>query len=336
LVIDGNYVQTGGTAKIRYAAGAGSNANVKGSFTLSGGSFMINDANGSANQSQLTVDGACNLNGGTFSFLNTSGTSGVAFMILKGTTTIGSGVTFSGFLLTTSGFYFNRATAGTIDLNIAHPFSSGSIRNCFYYNTTNVTGINETYNGTSAQTTVNGTNATPGTGYAAWPTSGNVINNLTINNSAGVTMSVSKEVNGALTLTSGKLAIGANNTLLIDGTISGVTATNSITGSSTSNLTIGGTGALGSLFFDQTTPGTTNLLNNFTVLSVKIPIAFFLFLLNEPKITLKIYSSFSDSDKYSLVILFEINSVLILNLSLSKKSGTTKSKFNKSCFTSLI
>jgi hypothetical protein len=136
LVIDGNYIQTGGTVKVRSSTGS-SSANVKGSFTLSGGSFMITDANGSANQSQLTVDGTCSLNGGTFSFLNTSSTSGVAFMILKGTTTIGSGVTFGGFLLTTSGFYFDRSSAGNVSVNIAHPFSSGTIRNAFFYNTTN-------------------------------------------------------------------------------------------------------------------------------------------------------------------------------------------------------
>ena len=210
LVIDGNYEQTGGTVKIRNATGS-STANIKGSFTLNGGTFMITDANGSTNPVTLTIDGACNLMGGTFTFANTTSTSGVASFVLKGETTIGSGVTFSSFLPTTTGFYFNRATPGAISINIAHPFSTGSIRNTFYYNTTNVTGINIVYNGTSAQTTVNGTNTTPASGYAAWPTSGAVLKNLTINNSEGVTMSTAKTVNEVLTLTDGALITTSTN-----------------------------------------------------------------------------------------------------------------------------
>ncbi|MFY7879967.1 MAG: beta strand repeat-containing protein, partial [Lacibacter sp.] len=179
LVIDGNYIQTNGTMKILQSTGTAT-ANIKGAFTLNGGTFMITDANGSGNPVSLTIDGSCDLSGGTFIFANTSGTSGVASFILKGTTTIGSGVSFGGFIPTTTGFYFNRATAGTINVNIAHPFSSGTIRNCFYYNTTNVTGINETYNGTAAQSSVNGTNTTPASGYAAWPTTGTVIKDFTV------------------------------------------------------------------------------------------------------------------------------------------------------------
>ncbi|MBU3660286.1 MAG: hypothetical protein FGM14_10470 [Flavobacteriales bacterium] len=261
LVIDGNYVQTGGTAKIRAATGA-SSANVKGSFTLSGGSFMITDANGSGNQSQITVDGDCSLNGGTFSFLNTSGTSGVAFMIIRGgTTTIGSGVTFSGFLLTTSGFYFNRLTAGTMNVNIAQPFSSGSIRNAFYYNTTNTTGINETYNGSSAQTTVNGTNATPGTGFAAWPTTGTVLKTLTISNTAGVTASTAKVINTSLVVdASCRYDIGANNHTIASG------ATGTINGTLRSAATITTTGTL-------TFSSTGTYEHNFTTTAGTIPTA---------------------------------------------------------------
>ena len=65
-------------------------------------------------------------------------------------------------------------------------------------------------------------------------------------------------------MSSGNLAIGSN-TLTINGTVASMSASNALTGSATSNLTIGGSGSLGTLYFDQTTSGTSNNLNNFTV-----------------------------------------------------------------------
>ncbi len=64
-----------------------------------------------------------------------------------------------------------------------------------------------------------------------------------------------------LTLTSGTLIIDAGVTLTINGTITRTSGV--IRGSSTSNLVI--TGTSGTIAFDQTTPGTTNLLRNLTI-----------------------------------------------------------------------
>jgi hypothetical protein len=91
-------------------------------------------------------------------------------------------------------------------------------------------------------------------------------NNLTLGNSTG-----NQSINGALTVNgvltfsgTGKLILGSN-TLNINGTLSGHTSTRSLVAGGSSNLAIGGSGLLGSsLFFDQTTPGTTNRLNNLT------------------------------------------------------------------------
>ena len=90
--------------------------------------------------------------------------------------------------------------------------------------------------------------------------------NLTINKTSGaiVTLASDLAVANILTFTSGKLSIGSN-TLSLAGTVSGMSASNSLTGSSSSNLSVTGTGALGTLYFDQTTDGTTNILNNITV-----------------------------------------------------------------------
>ena len=96
-----------------------------------------------------------------------------------------------------------------------------------------------------------------------------VYNNLTINNATGISQSNDLIVNGALILSSGKLNIGTN-TITLNGTFSG-SATNSLKANGSSNLMIGGSGAMGgSLFFDQSTPGVskgTGLANDLTVLS---------------------------------------------------------------------
>jgi hypothetical protein len=67
-------------------------------------------------------------------------------------------------------------------------------------------------------------------------------------------------VNGTTT-NDGVINIGAN-TLTVNGSVTG---SGTLTGGATSNLTT--TGTTGTLYFDQTTPGTTNLLKNFTISS---------------------------------------------------------------------
>lgn len=87
------------------------------------------------------------------------------------------------------------------------------------------------------------------------------LNNLTINGTGGVTLGESTTIDGTLTLSSGSLGIGAN-TLTLNGTISG-TSTLLANGSS-SNLSLGGSGAMGTIYMDQSSAGTSNRLNNFT------------------------------------------------------------------------
>ena len=60
----------------------------------------------------------------------------------------------------------------------------------------------------------------------------------------------------------GKLTIAGATATLNGGSASGV---GTISGSSTSTLLIGGTGTSGTYYFDQTTPGTTNILKDFTL-----------------------------------------------------------------------
>lgn len=92
--------------------------------------------------------------------------------------------------------------------------------------------------------------------------------NITINNASGVSLITGYDLtistSRTLSFTSGKLNINGR-TLTLNGTVSGMSAANSITGGSTSVITIGGNGSAGTLFFDQTTDGTTNVIKQLTL-----------------------------------------------------------------------
>jgi hypothetical protein len=89
--------------------------------------------------------------------------------------------------------------------------------------------------------------------------------NLIITNSVK-TLTGDITVNGTLTFggTPNKLIIG-NNTITVNGAIAGsLTTSRNFSGSSNSNITLGGA-VNKTIFFDQSTPGTTNLINNLVI-----------------------------------------------------------------------
>jgi autotransporter-associated beta strand protein len=236
--ISGSYVQTGGAITVRTNTGA-SNFNVGGNFSIDGGTFRITDANGSSNAVTLNVDGNFTMSGGTFIFCATGTTSGPAFASIKGNVTISGGSFAGGFLVGTSGFYFNgQSSEQTLTFGLS--LSSG-VLNRFYYRSAagGPTGLNEIYNGTSAQNTITGTGAAPGAGWSAWPTTGTLIKDLTIDNTAGVTLNSDKVINGTLSLANGLLNTGACNstttsstllTLADNATVSGASASSYVNG----------------------------------------------------------------------------------------------------------
>jgi hypothetical protein len=89
---------------------------------------------------------------------------------------------------------------------------------------------------------------------------GSVLYNLTVSNSAGVSLNSNLSVTNVLSITSGKLSIGSN-TATLNGSFSG-SETHSFIGSSLSNLTIGSTYSGGTLFFSAA--GEENYLNSLT------------------------------------------------------------------------
>jgi hypothetical protein len=213
--ISGSYVQTGGAIDVRESTGS-SNFDVGGNFSLDGGTFRITAANGEANAVTLNVDGNFTMSGGTFIFCATGSTSGPAFASIKGNVTISGGSFAGGFLREASGFYFNgQSSEQTLTFGLS--LSSG-VLDRFYYRSAagGPTGLNEIYNGTSAQNTITGTGAAPGAGWSAWPTTGSLIKNLTIDNAEGVTLSTAKTVNNTLSLVKGVLNLPNALTLADD------------------------------------------------------------------------------------------------------------------------
>jgi hypothetical protein len=95
------------------------------------------------------------------------------------------------------------------------------------------------------------------------PGTSNALSTLEINSSGQVvTMSNDLQVNGTTTFSAGKLSINGN-TLSLRGLVTN-TVSGGIRGGSTSNLIVNGSVSPG-LSFDQTAPGTTNVINNLTV-----------------------------------------------------------------------
>jgi hypothetical protein len=171
------------------------------------------------------------------------------------------------------------ATTSTTSLYInpsidAEPVSPDVIDNTASTVSTGLNAIVLRQGGSSSAATLNVDGVRVGTGWGSVTgnpqysveTSMSVGNYNTVKVLSGATTTLSGNVTikGSLTLSSGKLNIGSN-TLTLDGTVNNMSSLNCLVASNGSNITINGTGSLGTLFFDQTTPGTTNRISTFTL-----------------------------------------------------------------------
>ncbi len=224
--------------------------------------------------------------------ISNAGKTADANFTVNGLVTVNSGLTLDMVTYQLLGTSLTTSTTGTLTTqnNSTTPLPTGRTwgMNVFYnstssqtviagnYNNLNIAGGNRTLissgaiavagtltAGAGTITTTGSTVNFNGTGIQSIPAFN--YNNLTISNNGGVkTLAGATTVNSALSLTGGNLTIGAGNTLTLNGTFTG-SATNSLSGSATSNITVGGTGALGTLFFNQTTDQTTNNIATLTI-----------------------------------------------------------------------
>jgi hypothetical protein len=209
--ISGSYVQTGGTLYLTASNNAIGTLNVAGDFSQSGGSFC--SGLGNNNTASVNVVGSWNLSGGTFAVagggsagtnivfnqpgiqnFNATGsifTGNINYTVNSGTTlNLGSGI------LSGSGSFTLNSGAGLMINSALGISASGATGNIQVTGTrTFSSGANYIFNGSTTQITGNGLPST--------------INNLTINNSYGVTLSGNVTVSGILTFDNGIITTGS-------------------------------------------------------------------------------------------------------------------------------
>ncbi len=166
--------------------------------------------------------------------------------------------------------YSTSAVTLNQDLIIANTFIISQGKLAIGSHTLTLSGnvVNTATNGISGSTgsnlIVNGTVSPILSFDQTDPGISNALNNFTINSSGQAPILGSDLiVNGTITFTAGKLAINGH-TLTLKGAVTN-TLTGGLKGSSGSNLIISGGVVSAALSFDQTTAGTTNLLNNFSI-----------------------------------------------------------------------
>lgn len=162
---------------------------------------------------------------GSIGALNmTPGAKEIKDLSISGNLTLGNAIQLNGNLTLTSGTLTNSGSLTL--LNVATPFVPNTIsRSAGNLDAAPIFGsaINVNYSGSNAKTVA-----------FEMPTSSTLLNNLT-NSTGAVTLSGETKVNGLLTLTSGTIALGANNLTLVStpvittGTIDAANANATIT-----------------------------------------------------------------------------------------------------------
>ncbi len=219
---------------------SGGSVGIKAIFTasasFSSGNYVV--TNNTINYN-ATTGGQNVLNTFSYNNLTLSNTSGI-------NTAIGN-LVVNGTLTTTLGGTLNLST-NTLTGTLSSIVNNGTI------STTNTSAApipaSKTWGGTIEYSSSTAQTAVAGT-----------YNNLTLNGNSIKTMGGNITANASLTFTNGKLSINGN-TLTLGGNIVN-TVSDGLIGSTTSNLIVNNAVAR-TLSFDQTTPGTTNVLNNFT------------------------------------------------------------------------
>lgn len=260
--VHGNFTLTStGSGSLRLASSTTArNMVVRGNFNLAGG--QLNLASSSANGT-INLRRNFTMTGGTLTESGTSTGSGITF-----DSTITQSFTKSSGTISNT-LAFTVASGAILEMNSILDGSSGTFTNNGTLIIEHDGGIATT--GASGQIQVTGTRtySTTGSYHYTGSTSQilgaglpSTVNNLLIGNgNTALSLGAGRTISGSLTLSSGKLSIGAN-TLTLNGDFSG-SASNCLIAGATSDLTIGGTGAMSTaLFFD---PSNDTVIRNFTL-----------------------------------------------------------------------
>ncbi len=267
LNIDGDFtITTTNSGSLRLVtATAARNIALDGDFTLTAGTFNLSSSGTSTHHGTMNIKGDFIMNGGTFTESGSSTASGVTFdstgVVRTFTKTAG---TISNLI------FFTVASGAIVDFQDILDGSTGDFTNSGAMKITEDAGIltstangqiqvtgTRTYNTTGSYHYIGGASQVFGSGLPA------TVDDLLINNgNSDIALGASLVVSGDLTLTNGSIGIGAN-TLTLNGNFSG-SSSNCLNGGTTSNVTIGGSGTIGNLFFGQS-GSQDSVLNNLTL-----------------------------------------------------------------------
>lgn len=271
LTITNSFNQSGGFFEINRTNTNTGTCSVGTTFTLSGGTTRVmNNSGTGAVLGTLTISGNTIISGGTLD-LSAAGNTNGGRLFLRGDLTVSSGTLLYTQALTgssaSSGIYFDGSgnqtfthSGGTISTA-----TGGVGRRFFYKISSGPTALNEIYNGVTAQNTIYGSEGTPASGYAYWPSSGTLLKTITINNPAGVTLQSTKSVGTTLFLKNGLFNLNSQSFTMTNGsTIDRTGGTISATPTGTSYNVLYSPHTSG-LTTDLELPITTTVLNDLTI-----------------------------------------------------------------------
>lgn len=219
-----NVLKEGGNATTVSADNTSRTMTVRNNFEHTGGGFYLKNGGTSGGTHTLSVGGNILHSGGLFGWnSNSVDNTSITNIFIAGDFIIDGTADWGGFVSATqcsSGVFFDGTGTQTFSSRLA--FSSGAVRDRFYYKTTGgPTALSEIYTGNIEQWTVNGTcGASPPSGFSRWPTSGSILQNFTVNNtsSSGVNLRNDRTVNDSLILKNGTLSSGANTLTMSNNT----------------------------------------------------------------------------------------------------------------------
>jgi hypothetical protein len=257
------YIQSGGTLNAPTEGNSTSDAatinssDAGSTFNVTGGVINIVNSSTGSTQVDFNIDPEfLTYTGGTLKLGNSSTTSGANFNLNGNipTLTFHTGTTLSATLI-------DDATINTqLDLTSAN--STMILNGQTLTVSGSLTGSGRFTGSAASSLAMTGTGSQASLKFTSGDES---LNNLTINrpSSGSVTLGTDLALAGTLSFVAGKLNVGSNE-LTLNGNVSGADASNNISLNGASEITVSGSGSIGTLYFDQTTPATTNRLTNFT------------------------------------------------------------------------
>lgn len=268
--LNANNLEVSGGRFVATAGYAFPYISIRNDFIINGGTVIVAETQEGVTRDYSIQTKNLHLISGTLDLnMRSSATKTTGRVYISGSFHMSGGVLQNtpGLAQTKAGMYFNGS--GEQSFEWSGGVMQNNVETFFYYKTAagGPTGLNETYAGTTAQQTVNGTGGSGlPTGFAAWPSSGALLKDLVINNPDGVTLSTHKTVNRSLLLEKGVLNLNSKTFIMASDT-SIMRSGGNLSAAPTFNprIDIGYLPKIGSITTSYELPQQADYVRNFTV-----------------------------------------------------------------------